>query len=95
MIGLMSRWFAAPAGLALVGGYFYLCPSCFEELIQPHQDELLDVLREHHPAPRPTAHPDQPDPPAGTPPAAPGPAKAPAAPDQGLAGEPSAAPQQE
>lgn len=46
MIGLMSRWFAAPAGLALEGGYFYLCPACFDEIIQPRWELILDGLLE-------------------------------------------------
>lgn len=59
MIGLMSRWFAAPAGLPLEGGYFYLCPNCFQELIEPHLEELLDLLREHQPAPKSAAQPPE------------------------------------
>lgn len=46
MIGLMSRWFALPAGLPLEGGYFYLCPACFDELIQPHWEQIVDGLLE-------------------------------------------------
>ncbi len=55
MFGLMSHWFASPAGLALEGGYFYLCPRCFDETIAPGLDEILDKLREHLPAPPTTA----------------------------------------
>jgi len=51
MFGLMSRWFGLPAGLAIEGGYFYLCPRCFDTTIAPDLDDILDRLREHHPAP--------------------------------------------
>ncbi len=51
MFGLMSRWFALPAGLQLEGGYFYLCPRCFDATIAPDLEDILDRLREHHPAP--------------------------------------------
>ncbi len=56
MYGLMSHWFAPPAGLALEGGYFYLCPRCFEETIAPDLEGILDKLREHLPAPPSTPH---------------------------------------
>ncbi len=51
MFGLMSLWFASPAGLAIEGGYFYLCPPCFDATIAPDLENILDRLREHHPAP--------------------------------------------
>ncbi len=57
MYGLMSHWFAAPAGLTLDGGYFYLCPRCFNETIAPGLEELLDKLREHLPSPAPPPPP--------------------------------------
>ncbi len=56
MYGLMSHWFAPHAGLALEGGYFYLCPRCFDETIAPDLDAILDKLREHLPAPPTTPH---------------------------------------
>jgi hypothetical protein len=58
MFGLMSRWFALPAGLELEGGYFYLCPRCFDATIAPDLEDILDRLREHHPAPGPAPSPE-------------------------------------
>ena len=56
MYGLMSHWFASSAGLALEGGYFYLCPRCFDATIAPDLEAILDKLREHLPAPPTTPH---------------------------------------
>src|SRR5512135_2908222 len=72
MIGLMSRWFAAPAGLALESGYFYLCPACFDEIIQPRWELILDGLLERQRPPQVPARGAEGH--AETPEAAPGPA---------------------
>lgn len=45
----MTLWFGPPAGLLAEGGYFYLCPSCYQAYITPHIEEILHRLTEHHP----------------------------------------------
>jgi len=47
MIALMSRWFAVHAGVALEGGYFYLCPACYDERIAPEYPAILTAIQEH------------------------------------------------
>jgi hypothetical protein len=36
MFALMTLWYGAFAGVPLHGGYFYLCPACYEQCIVPH-----------------------------------------------------------
>lgn len=49
MIALMRLWFARWAELPADGGYFYLCPRCYEALIEPHAEEIIQRLVEQHP----------------------------------------------
>jgi hypothetical protein len=49
MIALMALWFGRHAGLPADGGYFYLCPSCYERQIEPHLEDVVDRLVEQHP----------------------------------------------
>ncbi len=56
MIALMSRWFAAHAGLALEGGYFYLCPACYDERIEPEYEAILRAIQEHQKPDRLASH---------------------------------------
>jgi hypothetical protein len=46
MIGLMTIFFGPFLEIGPEAGYFYLCPSCFESLVEPYLDEedLLDSL---------------------------------------------------
>ncbi|HEX9108028.1 MAG TPA: hypothetical protein VF832_12385, partial [Longimicrobiales bacterium] len=41
----MSRWFAAHAGLQLEGGYFYLCPACYQEKIEGEFEAITERIR--------------------------------------------------
>lgn len=36
MFALMTLWYGAFADVPLHGGYFYLCPPCYETCIVPH-----------------------------------------------------------
>ena len=45
----MALWFGRLAGLPSDGGYFYLCPSCYAQHVEPHLPEVLDRLVEQHP----------------------------------------------
>jgi hypothetical protein len=49
MFALMTLWFGQYAGIAPEGGYFYLCPSCYQRFISPHAREIAHRLAEHHP----------------------------------------------
>ena len=49
MIALMALWFGRCAGLPSDGGYFYLCPSCYAEHVEPNLEEVLNRLVEQHP----------------------------------------------
>lgn len=42
MIGLMTLWFSRFLEEPADGGYFYLCPACYDEVVAPH---LGDVRR--------------------------------------------------
>lgn len=53
MIGLMTLWFGPLAEQAPGLGYFYLCPTCYDECIEPHIDEVLDKLARMHPSAEP------------------------------------------
>ncbi len=39
MIGLMTVFFGQFVDIAAEPGYFYLCPKCFVEKVEPHLDE--------------------------------------------------------
>jgi hypothetical protein len=39
MVALMARWYAGPAGVPCEGGYFYLCPRCYDRLILPGEEQ--------------------------------------------------------
>ena len=52
MHALMARWFSAIVALPIDGGYFYLCPSCYDTCVAPRIDELFG-----HPRP-PAVPPD-------------------------------------
>ena len=45
MIALMSRWFAAHAGLPLEAGYFYLCPACYREKVEGEFEAIAERIR--------------------------------------------------
>jgi hypothetical protein len=68
MIALMTLWFGRFAGVDPDGGYFYLCPSCYEHCIAPHFAPVVDKLARRHThmdgddAGNGSAH-DDPDPP--------------------------------
>jgi len=49
MIALMALWFGRHAGVPSDGGYFYLCPSCYAEHVEPNLEEVLNRLVEQHP----------------------------------------------
>jgi hypothetical protein len=49
MVALMRLWYARWAELTPDGGYFYLCPACYAQLIEPHADEIIKRLVEQHP----------------------------------------------
>ncbi len=51
MLGLMTLWFGALADLPPQGGYFYLCPSCYAERIEPELGGIHERLARMHPAP--------------------------------------------
>jgi hypothetical protein len=40
MVGLMTLWFGPFVELRPDSGYFYLCPRCYGEYIQPHVDQV-------------------------------------------------------
>jgi hypothetical protein len=44
MFALMTLWFGRLADLPLHGGYFYLCPACYEQLIAPHLAPVVESL---------------------------------------------------
>jgi hypothetical protein len=48
MIALMSLWFGRFADVAPDGGYFYLCPSCYEDCVAPHFAPVVDRLTGRH-----------------------------------------------
>jgi hypothetical protein len=48
MFALMTLWFARFADLPLHGGYFYLCPQCYEERIAPHLAPVVESLVARH-----------------------------------------------
>lgn len=52
MIALMTHWFGKYAEVPPEGGYFYLCPSCHERLIDPFLEEIRHRLASEHPAVR-------------------------------------------
>lgn len=45
----MRLWYGRFAELEPDGGYFYLCPRCYERLIEPHAGEIIQRLVEQHP----------------------------------------------
>ncbi|MEX0891692.1 MAG: hypothetical protein WEB88_05925, partial [Gemmatimonadota bacterium] len=49
MIGLMNLWFGRFLELPLEGGYFYLCPACYKELVVPHLADVRQQVLEVHP----------------------------------------------
>jgi hypothetical protein len=49
MIALMTQWFGRYAGMPPAGGYFYLCPSCHDQLVAPHFEEIRHKLLSEHP----------------------------------------------
>jgi len=49
MIGLMNLWFGRFLELPLEGGYFYLCPACYAELVVPHLADVRQQVLEVHP----------------------------------------------
>jgi hypothetical protein len=64
MIALMGLWFGQYAGLRPdAGGYFYLCPACYQHCIAPHSAEVMQRLTEAHPARNPASRPLEPPPP--------------------------------
>ena len=63
MIALMSLWFGQYAGLRPEGGYFYLCPACYQHCIEPHAAEVMQRLTDAHPARNATSRPLEPPPP--------------------------------
>ena len=50
MHGLMSLWFASLIELEADLGYFYLCPSCHDEIIVPELERIQNRILELHPA---------------------------------------------
>ena len=50
MHGLMSLWFAPLIELEADLGYFYLCPSCHDEVIVPELERIQNRILELHPA---------------------------------------------
>lgn len=53
MFALMTLWYGAFAGVPLHGGYFYLCPACYEQCIVPHLETHPEAAAEEPP------HPDE------------------------------------
>jgi hypothetical protein len=49
MHALMTLWFGRFAELPLQGGYFYLCPRCYQQFIAPHLPPILRQLQEDDP----------------------------------------------
>jgi hypothetical protein len=39
MVALMARWYAVPAGVPCEGGYFYLCPRCYDRLVLAGEEQ--------------------------------------------------------
>jgi hypothetical protein len=70
MIALMGLWYARYAQLPADGGYFYLCPRCYERLIEPWSEEIVQRLVEQHPFLHRQGHSEHyhSDPEAGDPP---------------------------
>lgn len=50
MFGLMTHWFGPFVELRPDHGYFYLCPACYTEHVQPHLEAVQGRLAELHPA---------------------------------------------
>ncbi len=50
MIGLMNLWFGPFIDLEPAHGYFHLCPTCFDDFVGPHLDELQSSLARMNPA---------------------------------------------
>ncbi|MDX1674786.1 MAG: hypothetical protein R3314_08340 [Longimicrobiales bacterium] len=46
----MSLWFAPLIELEADLGYFYLCPSCHDEVIVPELERIQNRILELHPA---------------------------------------------
>lgn len=47
MFALMTLWYGVFAGVPLHGGYFYLCPTCYEQCIVPQlESDPADTARE-------------------------------------------------
>jgi hypothetical protein len=49
MIGLMTLWFGRFLELPLEGGYFYLCPACYDAVVAPHLEDVRQQVLEVHP----------------------------------------------
>ena len=50
MVGLMTLWFGPFVELEPAHGYFYLCPRCFGECVEPHMEDVQGKLAHLHPA---------------------------------------------
>jgi hypothetical protein len=48
MIALMALWFARFTDLPNHGGYFYLCPACYDQCIAPHFAPVVEHLVRQH-----------------------------------------------
>jgi hypothetical protein len=49
MVGLMTLWFGPFIELEPAHGYFYLCPECYRECVEPNMEEVQGKLAQLHP----------------------------------------------